>query len=70
MKERSYVYHIRLEGELDERWSDWFSNLAVSHPAENQTLLVGRIADQATLRGILDRIWNLNLVLISVERQE
>jgi hypothetical protein len=63
------VYQIKVQGKLDERWSDWFSGLAVA--VENGignppvTTLVGSI-DQAALRGILCKLWDLNLTLISV----
>jgi hypothetical protein len=65
------VYQIRMQGKLDERWSDWFGGLAVA--VENEignppvTTLVGSI-DQAALRGILCKLWDLNLTLISVRR--
>lgn len=67
------VYQIRVQGKLDERWSEWFSGLAVA--VENGignppvTTLVGPI-DQAALRGILCKLWDLNLILISVRRIE
>ncbi len=63
------LYQIKVQGKLDERWSEWFSGLAVA--VENGignppvTTLVGSI-DQAALRGILCKLWDLNLTLISV----
>jgi len=61
------VYQIRVQGRLDERWSDWFSGLTVTVESENPlvTTMVG-VIDQAALRGILNKIWDLNLALISV----
>lgn len=63
------VYQIKVRGQLDDRWSDWFSGLTVAvEDAGVQppvTTLTGSI-DQATLRGVLNRIWDLNLTLISV----
>jgi hypothetical protein len=65
------VYEIRVQGMLNEHWSDWFSGLAV--PEENGvgdppvTSLTGPI-DQAALRGILCKLWDLNLTLVSVRR--
>ena len=59
------VYEIRVQGQLDSRWSDWFSGLAVSVD-DGITTLTGPVVDQAVLRGILSKIWDLNLVLISV----
>jgi hypothetical protein len=63
------VVQIKVQGNLDARWSDWFSGLTVEVGDEGEgrpvTTLTGSI-DQATLRGILNRIWDLNLTLISV----
>lgn len=60
------VYQIKVEGKLDDRWSDWFHGLTVIE-SENLpiTILTGPI-DQAALRGVLNRVWDLNLSLISV----
>jgi hypothetical protein len=64
------VYQITIAGRLDRKWSDWFGNMAVSvAQAPNWgavTILSGVVADQATLRGILNKIWDLNLTLVSV----
>lgn len=63
------VYQIKVRGNLDDRWSDWFSGLTVQPADEGEdcpvTALSGLI-DQAALRGILNRIWDLNLTLVSV----
>ena len=63
------VYQIKVQGNLDDRWSDWFSGLTVVVGDEREnppvTTLTGLI-DQAALRGILNKIWDLNLTLISV----
>ena len=62
-------YQITVRGKLDERWSDWFSGLTVVGAGEGdsppETILTGAI-DQAALRGILNKIWDLNLTLISI----
>jgi hypothetical protein len=65
------VYRIRVQGKLDERWSDWFSGLRVVVESEIPpiTTLAGLI-DQAGLRGVLNKLWDLNLDLISVRRVE
>ncbi len=64
------IYQITLAGKLDRKWSDWFGNMAVSVTQAPHgglvTTLRGVVADQATLRGILNKIWDLNLTLISV----
>lgn len=68
------VYEIRVRGELDPDWQQWLDGLAVTlgqvggqPPA---TTLVGPVADQAALRGILCKLWDLNLTLLSVRRIE
>ena len=66
---RDSIYQIRIEGRLDGQWSDWFSGLTITALDNNETLLSGPVADQVALRGILERLWDLNLVLISVERK-
>lgn len=69
----SQVYHIKVQGRLDKRWSDWFSGLAVEVQGEIGnppiTTLTGPL-DQAGLRGVLSKIWDLNLALVSVVRIE
>jgi hypothetical protein len=62
------VYEIRVEGRLDPRWSDWFNGLSVTKGGENETVISGEVADQAALRGLLEKVWDLNLVLVSVRR--
>jgi hypothetical protein len=63
-------YEIRVEGILDERWSSWFDGLDVRTLGENETIIVGPVADQAALHGLLSRVNDLGLVLISVRRIE
>jgi hypothetical protein len=67
----SQVYQIKVQGRLDRRWSDWFSGLAVEVQSETGnppiTILTGAL-DQAGLRGVLSKIWDLNLALVSVVR--
>ncbi len=65
------VYQIKVEGNLDPKWSDWFDGLTVTPQAGvNETLLAGPIADQAALHGILARIRDLGLLLLSVQRMD
>ena len=58
-------FDIRIKGQLPEEWTDWFENLEISFDGEN-TILTGYITDQAALHGLLNRIRDLNLKLISV----
>jgi hypothetical protein len=59
-------YEIRVEGELDARWSDWFEGLEVTSDASGQTTITGPVADQAALHGLLARVRDLGLKLVSV----
>jgi hypothetical protein len=67
---RQPQYRIEIEGILDESWSEWFGGLTIEswHTKDGSIIsqLTGPVADQATLRGILNKIWDLNLTLISV----
>jgi hypothetical protein len=57
---------IRLRGILDQRWSDCFTGLTLTHLDGDQTLLSGMLPDQAALHGLLERIRDFNLALVSV----
>jgi hypothetical protein len=59
-------YEIRIKGHLDPCWSDWFAGLELTHLEGDETLLAGVLPDQAALHGLLERIRDLNLKLISV----
>lgn len=61
-------YEIKVEGQLSDRWSDWFDGLAIHYDADGGTILSGWFADQAALFGTLNKIQALNLTLISVSR--
>ena len=63
-------YEIRVQGILDERWSAWFGGLAVRSEGEDVTLITGRVPDQAALHGLLARINDLGLTLVSVCRTD
>ncbi len=63
-------YRIRVKGHLHARWSDWFEGLAVTPLEGGETLLCGPVADQAALHGLLARVRDLNLELLSVSRRE
>ncbi len=62
-------YRIKLKGRLEPKWSDWFEQMVISTEG-GETILTGPVADQAALHGLLIRIRDLNLTLLSVERLE
>lgn len=61
-------YMIRIEGHPAPRWAEYFAGLAMDYTESDETLLSGPIEDQAALHGVLDRIRDLNLTLIAVNR--
>jgi len=67
-------YDIKVEGTLDQSWSDWLEAMTVgieTRPGRLPlTTLSGSVADQSALRGILNRLWDLNLTLVSVNRRD
>ncbi len=57
---------IKVRGEIDRGWSDWFGGLGITHTARGETVLAGTIRDQAELRGMIYRLGDLGIDLISV----
>jgi hypothetical protein len=62
------VYRIRVRDVIDARWSDWFGGLTICPQANGDTLLTGAVRDQSTLHGLLAKIRDLGLPLLSVDR--
>ena len=60
------LYQIKVEGHLDSHWSEWFEGLTITYDKHGNTLLSGLITDQAALHGLLNKIRDMKLVLISV----
>ena len=63
-------YEIRVEGHLHDRWSAWLNGMSIQHQDSGQTLLRGAVPDQAALHGLLARIRDLGLAIVSVQRME
>jgi hypothetical protein len=61
-------YELRVQGVLDPRWSAWFEGLQVTSDQAGQTIIAGPVADQAALHGLLAKIRDLGLELLSVRR--
>lgn len=62
-------YEIRVAEQIDERWEKWFGGLELVHAESGETILRGVMADQAALFGVLGKVRDLGLTLISVQRQ-
>ncbi len=59
-------YEIRLMGQLDSQWADWFDEMTITFEEDGTTLLTGPVVDQAALHGLLKKIRDLGLTLISI----
>ena len=60
------IYHIRVQGQLDEKWADWLDGFVIAPRANGETLLSGPVADQAALHGMLNKLRDLGLPLLLV----
>jgi hypothetical protein len=64
------VYEIEVEGHLDDLWQAWFDGLRLTQTDGGTSILVGPITDQSALHGLLERVRDLGLILVSVHRIE
>jgi hypothetical protein len=64
------IYQIRVRGIIGQQWSAWFDGLEIVSLEDGETLLTGPVADQAALHGILAKIRDLNLPLVSIHQAE
>ena len=62
--DRPAVYQIRIKGQLGSKWADWFEGMTISED-NGDTLLTGPVTDQAALHGVLIKLRNLNLPIVS-----
>lgn len=60
-------YRIRVDGHLDEHWSPWFGDLTLTHDSDGATSISGVLADQAQLHGLLAKVRDLGVTLLSVQ---
>ena len=63
-------YEIRLKGHLDSRWTAWFDGLTLTHDSDGTTIIHGLVPDQAALHGLLQKVRDLGLPLVSVTQVE
>jgi hypothetical protein len=63
-------YQIRLKEKLDQRWSAWLGGMKMIHEVNGETVLIGEVVDQAALHGLLSKVRDLQLTLISVSSLE
>ena len=64
------VYQIRLKGHLGSQWTDWFEGLTITLEEDGDTLLTGQVIDQAALHGLLNKVRDLGLPLLSISPVE
>jgi hypothetical protein len=64
------IYEIRLQGYLDQHWSEWFNGLVITYDSDGTTLLRGDLSDEAALHGILMKVRDLAVPLLAVKRAE
>ena len=65
-RDQPKVFQIRIQGHLSRQWTDWFEGLTITLEEDGNTLLSGRVVDQSALHGILKKIRNLGMPLLSV----
>jgi hypothetical protein len=61
-------YIIRIKNHLNTHWEKWFDGMTITHSSEGETILEGYVIDQCALHGLLEKVRNLNLTLISVQQ--
>ena len=64
------VYQIRIKGHLGHQWTEWFGGLTITLEANGDTLLTGQVIDQSALYGLLKKVRDLGMPLLSVNRVE
>jgi hypothetical protein len=68
MQQTTFTYEIRIKEHLDNHWSEWLGGMRLTYAANSETVLTGSVRDQAALYGILDKLRDLGVTLLSVQR--
>jgi hypothetical protein len=68
--EEAIIYQIRIEGQLGQQWTDWFDGLSITPGEDGTTLLTGPVADQSALHGLIKKVRDLGMSLVSVNRMK
>jgi hypothetical protein len=63
-------YRVRVTGQLDPDWAEWFDGFTVTPQPSGETVITGPVRDQAELNGLLNKLFSLNLVVIAVRRDD
>ena len=63
-------YEIKIQGQLDKSWTDWFDGMAITEDEDSNTLLSGEVIDQSALHGLLKKIRDLGLIILVVQHIE
>ena len=67
-QDQAGLYEIRIKGHLDDKWADWFDGLTITRADNGETVLRGPLVDQAALHGVLRKVRDLGLPLVSVNQ--
>ena len=68
--DKPWQCELRIKGHLDDRWADWFEGLTITREDNGETRLTGPVVDQAALHGLLKKVRDLGMPLVSVNRIE
>ena len=69
-RHEAHRYEIRLKGRLDSSWAEWLGGMSLTHAGDGTTVLIAPIVDQAALHGLLQKLRDLGITLISVNEDE